>query len=69
MRAGDAREILLDDNRISRHQRELMERPENYLRPIRVREYWRPPGIDDNELPEELEPVSAAREKTGLVSV
>jgi ribosome-associated translation inhibitor RaiA len=61
MRAGaEALEMVLDDNRISQHQRELMERPENYLRPIRVHEYWRPPGVDDNEVPEELEPALAA---------
>jgi ribosome-associated translation inhibitor RaiA len=53
-------EIVLDDNRISQHLREWMERPENYLRPIRVREYWRPPGVEDNEGPEELEPALAA---------
>ncbi len=63
VRVGEPREILLDDNRISRQQRELMERPEHYLRPIRAREYWRPPGIDDNEVPGELESVSAARGK------
>jgi ribosomal subunit interface protein len=34
-------DIMLDDNRISHHQRELLERPENYLRPVRVRERWR----------------------------
>jgi ribosomal subunit interface protein len=33
-----ALDILLDENRISVHHRELLERPENYLRPLRVRE-------------------------------
>jgi ribosome-associated translation inhibitor RaiA len=53
-------ELELQDNQISLHQRKMLERPENYLRPIRVREYWRPPGVDDNEAPEELEPAFAA---------
>jgi ribosome-associated translation inhibitor RaiA len=47
-------EIVLDDNRISQQQRRLLERPENYLRPVRVGEYWRPPGVEDVALPEEL---------------
>jgi ribosomal subunit interface protein len=41
-----ALELVLDDNRISHHQREMLERPENYLRPVRVRERWRPPGAE-----------------------
>ena len=45
--AGGAIEIVLDDNRISQHQRELLERPENYLRPVRFRQYWRPPQVVD----------------------
>jgi hypothetical protein len=53
-------EIVLKDNQISLHQRKMLERPENYLRPIRVREYWRPPGVEDNQVPEELEPALAA---------
>jgi ribosomal subunit interface protein len=36
-----ALDVMLDDNRISHHQRELLERPENYLRPVRIRERWR----------------------------
>jgi ribosome-associated translation inhibitor RaiA len=52
---ADALEIVLDDNRISQLQREWLERPENYLRPVRVREYWRPPGVEDGALPQELE--------------
>ena len=48
-------ELVLKDNQISLHQRKMLERPENYLRPIRVREYWRPPGVEDHEVPEELE--------------
>lgn len=35
--------------------REWLERPENYLRPIRIREYWRPSGAEDDEVPQELE--------------
>lgn len=53
--AGGAIEIVLDDNRISQHQRELLERPENYLRPIRLRQCWRPPQVEDETSPEELE--------------
>jgi hypothetical protein len=34
--APDALELLLHDNRISRLQREILERPENYGRPIRI---------------------------------
>jgi ribosomal subunit interface protein len=37
-----AMELVQHDDRISQQQREMLERPENYLRPIRVREYWRP---------------------------
>ena len=55
-----ALEIVLDDNRISQHQREWLERPENYLRPVRFREYWRPPGVEDDEFLEELEPALTA---------
>ena len=57
---ASALEIVLDDNRISQHQREWLERPENYLRPIRVREYWRPPGVEDDQMPDELEPALLA---------
>ena len=57
----DALEIVLDGNRISQHQREMLERPENYLRPVRIREYWRPPGVEEDTLPEELEHALAGR--------
>lgn len=57
----DAFEIVLDGNRISQHQREMLERPENYLRPVRIREYWRPPGVEEDTLPEELEHALAGR--------
>jgi ribosome-associated translation inhibitor RaiA len=52
--AQGALELVLDGNRISQHQREMLERPENYLRPIRIREYWRPPGAEEDAFPEEL---------------
>jgi hypothetical protein len=42
---------VLDDNRISHHQRELLARPENHLRPVRVRERWKPPGAEDEDAP------------------
>jgi ribosome-associated translation inhibitor RaiA len=56
----DTLELVLDDNKISQHQREWLERPANYLRPVRVREYWRPPRVEDDEVPKELEPVLTA---------
>ena len=34
-----ALEIVLDGNRILQYQREMLERPENYMRPVIVREY------------------------------
>jgi ribosome-associated translation inhibitor RaiA len=49
-----ALEIVLDGNSISQQQREMLERPEHYLRPVRVREYWRPPGTDEDTVPGEL---------------
>jgi ribosome-associated translation inhibitor RaiA len=49
-----ALEIVLDGNSISQQQREMLERPEHYLRPVRVREYWRPPDTDEDTFPEEL---------------
>lgn len=49
-------ELALDDNRIPQFQREWLQRPENELRPIRVREYWRRPAVGDDEPPRELEP-------------
>jgi ribosome-associated translation inhibitor RaiA len=57
----DAVEIVLDGNRISQHQREMLERPENYLRRVRIREYWRPPSVEEDTLPEELEHALAGR--------
>jgi ribosome-associated translation inhibitor RaiA len=48
-------ELVVDDTRIPQFQRERPERPENELRPIRVREYWRPPAAGDDEAPRELE--------------
>jgi ribosome-associated translation inhibitor RaiA len=57
----DALELVLHGNQISQHQREWLERPENYLRPVRVREYWRPPGVEDDEVPKELERALAPR--------
>lgn len=50
-----ALEVVLDGNRISQHQREMLERPENYLRPVVVREYWRPPGAENDGRPQEQE--------------
>ena len=47
-------EIALDDNQITQQLREWLERPENYLRPIRVRERWKIGGVD-RTVPEEAE--------------
>jgi ribosome-associated translation inhibitor RaiA len=52
--AGGALDFVLDDNVISHQQREMLERPENYLRPIRMRESWRPPGAGDYAVPDQL---------------
>lgn len=52
-------EIVLDDNRIPQHLREWLERPENYLRPVRVRERWKVGAIDEGEVPKEAEAVCA----------
>jgi len=46
-------EIVLDGNRISHHQREMLERPENYLRPIRLVEYRRRRGAEDERMPDD----------------
>jgi hypothetical protein len=36
--APDTLELLLHDNRISLLQREILERPENHRRPVRIRQ-------------------------------
>jgi hypothetical protein len=47
----DALELVLHDNQISQEQREWLERPENYLRPIRIRGYWRRPlEVEEGEV-------------------
>jgi ribosome-associated translation inhibitor RaiA len=56
----DADSSALDENRISQLQRERLERPENDPRHVRVREYWRPPGVKADAVPKELEPELAA---------
>jgi hypothetical protein len=50
-----ALELVMRDNQISQEQREWLARPDNYLRPIRIRAYWPPPRIEENEMPLELE--------------
>ena len=37
-------DLALDDGRFSHQQRETLEKRENYLGPVLVRERWRPPG-------------------------
>ena len=46
--AHRAVEIVLDGNRISQYQREMLDRPENYWRPVRIREYLRTPGAEED---------------------
>jgi ribosome-associated translation inhibitor RaiA len=46
-----ALELVLDEGRLSQHQREVLERTENDLRPVRVRERWKPPGAEDEDVP------------------
>jgi hypothetical protein len=53
--AHGAFEVVLKGTRISQNQREMLERPENYLRPVVVREYWRPPAAENDERPQEWE--------------
>ncbi len=51
-RKGDgALEFVLDEGQHSQHQREMLERPENDLRPARVRERWRPADAEDENAP------------------
>jgi hypothetical protein len=45
----DVLELALHENRISQQQREWLERPENYLRPVRLRDYLRPPRVQEDE--------------------
>jgi ribosome-associated translation inhibitor RaiA len=69
--SGDALEIVLEDGRISQLERETLERPENYLRPVPVREYWKPSGADDHESPDKLENAfggNRSRSQTALIS-
>lgn len=55
MGAAGALEIWLGGNWISHQTRAMLERPENYLRPVRIREYLRPPGVEDATPPNESE--------------
>ena len=53
--ATGALEIVLDGNRISHETREMLERPENELRPVRIREYRRPAEVEDGAWPQVVE--------------
>ena len=44
-------ELVLDGNRISQWQREMLERPENYLRPVVIRERWSRGDEDEHAAP------------------
>ena len=51
-RQGDrVPELKLDERQPSQHQRERLDRPENDLRPLRVRERWRPPDAEHENGP------------------
>jgi ribosome-associated translation inhibitor RaiA len=58
--ASGALEIVLDNNRISHQTREMLERPEHHLRPVRIREYWRPAKAEDVARPNEIEELGRA---------
>ena len=53
----DALELVLHDNQITQQLREWLERPENYLRPIRIREYR--PGAEYSARHAEISPLVA----------
>jgi ribosome-associated translation inhibitor RaiA len=44
-------ELVLDGNRISQWQREMLERPDNYLRPVVIRERWAHGDEDEHAAP------------------
>jgi ribosome-associated translation inhibitor RaiA len=48
-----ALDVVLDGNRISHQEREWLERPENEMRPVVVRELWRPSEVEHREPAEE----------------
>lgn len=53
-RRRNALGAVRDGRRIPRHPRERLGRPtQNRLRPARLPEQWRPPGVEDDELPDE----------------
>jgi hypothetical protein len=58
-------ELVLDDNRISHQQREILDRPENYLRPVRVRERWRPTPTAEGDAPRVRRNASQGRSQAG----
>jgi hypothetical protein len=47
--------MVLEGSRISQHHRGMLERPEYHLRPVIVREYWKPPEVEHDERAEERE--------------
>lgn len=53
------RAALENGTRISPHDREMLERTENHLRPVVVREYWKPSEVEHDERTEEREPALA----------
>ena len=46
-----ALELELDEGRLSQDQREMLERPENDLLTVWVRERWKPPDAEDEDVP------------------
>ena len=60
-----ALEPALDDDRISHQQREMLDRPESYLRPVRVPERWRPTPTAERDGPRGRRDASHGRWKAG----
>jgi ribosomal subunit interface protein len=69
-----ALETVLDENGISDHHSEILEKPDNSLPRVPIGENWRPPGAEDGELPDVRRSVERGRlrrggiEKSSLIS-
>jgi ribosomal subunit interface protein len=66
-------QVALDADRISYGLREMLEPPEDYSRPLRVREHWRPPGGAQDEdvsvlRPSARRPLKSRRHKGSRVT-
>jgi hypothetical protein len=58
-------ELALDDDRISHQQRQMLDRPESYLRPVLVPERWRPTPTAERDRPRGRRDASHGRWKAG----